>query len=457
MKKWSVWVASNIVVVLVAATAAHAQFTFTPRVSVTEEYNDNINLDRKNKMDDWITTVSPGATLEWYGQAAGMRLSYDPSYSFYADHDEYDGWSHNASGTVWYNFSRATRLEVSNYFIYTKDPLSDDTYDSGDNLVVQGNNRSRGQNNKYYTDQASARLSHQFGPENTAYAQMAGGFTKYDDPGNSNTNGNTNDIVNEDGQWFTPSAGLTYWFSHNNGIETDFSYTRGLYEDDGQSDFNNYDGRLRFNHRLTQQTGVFAQYRQIYRTWDDPSDTTTNGQVEQDYFVYAPSVGVFHQFDPTLTASFGVGYFYQQVKDGNDESGPFISSELNKLWDFQRWSIRLRTASGIDSQDFTGDQQGLERFALVDVVPRYNFTRDFYGDLRLGVRYSDYLNSEDNEKDYRYTAEVGLGYAITRWAAVRVAYAFNKLDAINSTDDYEQNRAFVTLTLSPDQPWRIFD
>ena len=204
-------------------------------------------------------------------------------------------------------------------------------------------------------------------------------------------------------------------------------------------------------------TGVYGQYHQIYRTWDDPSDTTANGQEEQDYLVYAPSVGVFHQFDPTLTASFGVGYFYQQVKNGNDQSGPFISSELNKLWDFQRWSVRLRTASGIDSQDFTGDQQGFERFALVDAITRYNFTRDFFGDLRLGFRYSDYLNSEDDEKDYRYTAEVGLGYAITRWATVRVAYAFNKLDAINSTDDYEQNGGYVTLTLSPDQPWRIFD
>ena len=289
-------------------------------------------------------------------------------------------------GTVWYNFSRATRLEVSNYFIYTKDPLSDDTLRFGrEPRSSRATTAAGAKSNKYYSNQASARLSHQFGPENTVYAQMAGGFTKYDDPGNGNTTGNTNGNVNEDGQWFTPSVGLTYWFSTHNGIETDFSYTRGLYEEDGQSDFNNYDGRLRFNHRLTQQTGVYGQYRQIYRTWDDPSDTTANGQEEQDYLVYAPSVGVFHQFDPTLTASFGVGYFYQQVKDGNDQSGPFISSELNKLWDFQRWSIRLRTASGIDSQDFTGDQQGFERFALVDVIARYNFTRDFFGDLAPGL------------------------------------------------------------------------
>ena len=139
--------------------------------------------------------------------------------------------------------ARHAALEVSNYFIYTKDPLSDDTYDSGREPGRPGaTTAAGGKTTKYYTNQASARLSHQFGPENTAYAQMAGGFTKYDDPGNGNTNGNTNDNVNEDGQWFTPSAGLTYWFSTNNGIETDFSYTRGLYEDNGQSNFNNYDG-----------------------------------------------------------------------------------------------------------------------------------------------------------------------------------------------------------------------
>ena len=75
----------------------------------------------------------------------------------------------------------------------------------------------------------------------------------------------------------------------------------------------------------------------------------------------------------------------------------------------------------------------------------------------MRYRYSDYLNSEDDEKDFRYTLDVGLGYAITRWATVRVGYTFNKLDAINSTDDYVQNVGYVTLSLSPDQPWRIFD
>ena len=61
MKKWFARVASGIVVGVIAAASVHAaQITFTPRISLTEAYNDNIDLDRRNKMGDWVTTVSPG-------------------------------------------------------------------------------------------------------------------------------------------------------------------------------------------------------------------------------------------------------------------------------------------------------------------------------------------------------------------------------------------------------------
>ena len=92
-----------------------------------------------------------------------------------------------------------------------------------------------------------------------------------------------------------------------------------------------------------------------------------------------------------------------------------------------------------------------------ELIGRYNFTRDFFGDIRSRYRYSDFVNSEDDEVDHRYSVDVGLGYSVTRWMTLRLAYAFDKLDAINSTDDYEQNRAYVTVTLQPDQPWRLWD
>jgi len=447
MKTLDALIASALVAVFACVgSAAAAQLTFTPRATVTEEYNDNIDLDRRNKMDDFITTVTLGGTLELQGQLSGLRVSYDPGYSFYADHDEYNSWQHNLLGTAWHNFSRQTRLDLTNYFLYAKDPLADnDVEDQSGNIIVRGNDQGQRNRDTYWRNQATARLNHQFGVEDSMYAQFTHGILKFDDP------------ADDDSQEFTPSVGVTYWFTQWTGMELGGEYTRGLYDEDTSTDFNNYRGRMRLNQRITRDFGVYGEYLQIFRDFDENGGVSTGGDIENDYWVYAPSAGVFYQFDPTLTSSLGAGYFYQQIEDADDEQGPFLNAEINKLWDFQRWNVRARGSSGLDSQDFSGDTQGFERFAQAELIGRYNFTRDFFGDIRSRYRYSDFVNSEDDEVDHRYSVDVGLGYSVTRWMTLRLAYAFDKLDAINSTDDYEQNRAYVTVTLQPDQPWRLWD
>jgi hypothetical protein len=436
------WLFIALAFVWAGGIASAAQLFFTPRATVTEEYNDNIDLDRKDKKDDFITTVTLGGTLEMLGQVSGLRISYDPGYSFYAEYDEYDSWRHDLSAAGWHDFSRQTRLDVTNRFLYTKDPLADDDVeDSQGNILVRGNDRSRNRD-RYYLNYSMARLRHQFGAEDSVYAQFTHGLWKYDDP------------TEEDSQEFAPTVGLSYWFSQWTGMDLEGGYIRGLYDEDTSSDFNNYLGRARLNQRISRQFGVYGEYKHIYRDFDD---SLIGSGTDQDYMVYAPSAGLFYQFDRDLTASLGVGWFYQQVENDEDQQGPFLSADINKLWDFQRWSIRARATSGIDSQDFSGDTQGFERFAQAELIGNYNFTRDFFGDCSLRYRYSDYIDSEDDEVDHRYTADVGLGYRVTRWMTLRLAYAFNKLDAINSTDDYEQNRVYATITLQPDQPWKLWD
>jgi hypothetical protein len=445
MKTLDAMKAAVILLVLACMDLAFAaQLTFTPRVSVTEEYNDNLDLDRRNKMDDFITTVTVGGTLELVGQLSGVRIAYDPGYSFYADHDEFNSWEHNLLGTAWHDFSRQTRLELTNYFLYSEDPLADDDVeDERGDIIVSGNDR-RNNRDKFWRENATARLSHQFGVEDSMYAQFTYGLVKYDNP------------ADEDSQESTPAAGVVYWFSQWTGVELHGAYTRGVYDAGTSSDFNNYLGRLRLNQRVTREFGVYGEYQHIYRDFDEVIGGA-GGDVDRDYTVYAPSAGVFYQFDPTLTSSLGVGYYYQDIEDAEDEEGPFIEAEINKLWDFQRWSIRARGSSGIDSQDFSDTNLGFRRFATAELIGRYNFTRDFFGDLGLRYRYSDFIDSAEDEVDHRYTVDAGLGYSVTRWMTLRLAYALDKLDAINSTDDYEQNRVYLTVTLQPDQPWRLWD
>ena len=442
MTKPRIWMLIMALMGLAASNANSAQFLLTPRISVTEEYNDNIDLDRKNKQDDFITTVSPGFTAELLGQTAGLSLSYDPAYNFYDENSDNDYWRHQLNARLWNDFSRNTRLELFNYFLYSQDPLDDDDVeDEQGNIVARGNDRQRTQDT-YYLDRATARLNHRFGVEDRIYAQFVYGINEYDNPDD------------EDSQEIAPSVGLIYWFTQWTGMELDGGYTRGLYDEDNSSDFSNYQGRLRLNQRVSPRFGIYGQYGHAYRDWDEEGVVDTDGEVENNYTVYAPSAGVFYQFDRDLTASLGLGWFYQQIENEDDQDGPFVNADINKLWEAPGWSLRARGSSGIDSEDFSDQNQGFRRFAQAELIGRYDITRQLFGDARLRYRYSDFIQGDEDET-HRYTAAVGLGYNVLRWMTLRLGYEFNKLDDINGTDDYEQNRVFVEVTLQPDQPLRI--
>jgi hypothetical protein len=454
MKKRYVWFTWVGVLLIATGSAQSAELEFTPRASVTTRFSDNIYLERTEKRSDFITTPTIGFTAATRGQTTGVQLSYDAGYNFYARYDQNDGWQHNAEGSFWHSFSRDTRLDLNNVFIYAKDPQADrDVVNQEGNVVAPGDYSGRQGLDTYYRNYSTARLTHQFGRENSVYGQFVYGFLN-----NSSDN-------YQDNQQISPSVGMTYWWSSWTGIDLEGVYLRGLYDDasDNQNgtaedDFNQVLGRVRLNHRLSPTFGIFEQYQQIYRNYDGNQAGQTqdgDGQLNQDYMVYAPSVGVFYQFDPTLTASLGVGYFYQQVKDGKDQQGPFPTAEINKLWDYQRWNVRARGSAGLGSQDFSAENQGFTRYVQTDLTGRYNFTRQFFGDAGITYRYSDYINGENDEVDHFIRPTVGLGYQVFRWMTLQLSYAFTKLEVTNnSTDGYEENSVLFTVTLQPDQPWR---
>ena len=66
---------------LLAPAAQRGPVTLTPSISVSEEYNDNIFLDNRNRQWDFITSFSPALTL--YVNRPSYQLS--AGYSFSAD------------------------------------------------------------------------------------------------------------------------------------------------------------------------------------------------------------------------------------------------------------------------------------------------------------------------------------------------------------------------------------
>ena len=416
---------------LISTSAFAAQYNFTPRVSAKETYTDNVFLTDKNREDDYITEASAGGTFSILGRTSGMDLSFDPGYRWYADNTNKDTWRLPATLDIWSDISRRTRFEIFDRFLRDDDPEEDRGVVSEEDGRVRapGDTSVRRGRDPYYTNYATARLNHQFGTDDSVYGQFLYSLRREDD-----RDGNDNDR-------YAPSAGLTYWFGPQWGTTVDAVYTRALFDD--STDYHDVAGTFQLMRRFTQHFQLFGRYGYAYRDND--------GDEEDDYQVHAPSAGFIYDVAQDARISLGGGYYYQDIDGGSNEQGPFVNGDIYKLWNYQRWSARLLGNSGLDRTDFGNERLGLEWFAGITGNARYNFTRNFYGNVVARYRYSDVIN--ESREDNRYRAGAGLGWLPTRWMELTLDYYYNVLDS-TGTEDYNENRVWFQVTLQPDKPWR---
>jgi hypothetical protein len=428
-------------------SAYSIQYTFQPRISASEEYTSNVFLSEDDEKDDYITIVSAGFTAAALGKTGGLEVSYDPAYTKYYDFDENDGWRHDAKLRLWSDLGKRTRFEASDSFLRTEDPLEEeDLLAARDGDVVQeGDTTIRKNRRTYYRNTANARLSHQFGREDSIYAGFTYGLLR------------NNDSQEEDNDYYSPSIGLNYWFGPKFGFESNATYTKADFDQDedfvgdGSSDFDNYAGTIRFIGRTGTRFSLFTQYNHIYRDFDGDND--------DDYMVYAPSAGFQYMIEKGLNLRLGAGYFYQDVDNGDDEQGFFGNGQIDKTWSYRRGFINLTALTGLEQNDFGAQNVGLERFAGIQGSAKYDFLRNLSGDINGRYRYSDRIGDEDRTDDtgkkvHRFNAGAGLDFLPLRWMIIRLAYNFNKVNSENDADEYDEHRGLIKITLTPDKPYR---
>ncbi|SEA44589.1 uncharacterized protein, PEP-CTERM system associated [Desulfuromusa kysingii] len=64
-----------------------AEVEIHPRLTVEEEYNDNIFLDSANEEEDWITTIQPGVNLSYQNRSVEASVDYSLRYRLYKNND----------------------------------------------------------------------------------------------------------------------------------------------------------------------------------------------------------------------------------------------------------------------------------------------------------------------------------------------------------------------------------
>ena len=73
---------------LILPLPAQARMQYGLGMNVSEEYNDNIYLDRRDKEEDWITTIDPGLSFFLETNNLDVNLDYSLSLRYYKDNTD---------------------------------------------------------------------------------------------------------------------------------------------------------------------------------------------------------------------------------------------------------------------------------------------------------------------------------------------------------------------------------
>jgi hypothetical protein len=434
---------------LFAHIASSAQINFTPSMTASEEYNDNVELDPDNETSDYITTLGIGFEGEILWRTAGFQMAYEPSKVWYRDNDELDYWRHSASGNVWYNLGRNTQIEVRNTFLRTADPtddsgLVDPDAPLGGSDIEQDLNR-RGVE-KYYNNVTAATLSHQFGARDTIDLEYRYSVLR-------NINAET-DSSREEHDISTIETNLSYWFSTQWGTEFNGSFSnRNL---DPSEDREVYDGFGRVLYSFTRNFEGFVGYRQTFTDYEDEIADT-------DYTIYQPEIGILYKFGPNSYARVGLGYLIQDKDrsdnpevDDSDSQGFILNSEVYREWSFRRGNIELLTLSGYEQADAASEDNGLNIYYQGRVDANYSLLRRLSANAFTEYRWDDFPDEEPSRTDKTFSAGAGFDYQPFAWMTARLEYEYLDRASDEEEDEYTQNRVVFTIILTPEQAFRLY-
>jgi hypothetical protein len=339
---------------------AEYQFLFVPKISVTEEYTDNLFLDNLNKENDFITIISPGIVAKVWDRTSDLTFDYEPGYSIYQNFTENNTLRHNARLYGKMAFSRHTRMTFQNAFIATEDPVSKITYPSADAEQTSADDQNkikpqepmtpqaerqkireetvRKSRKQYYTDTTYVDLTHQFGKADLL-------TLKY----NYNLLNNKDETI-EDESTHNPAINFTYWLIPNQlGFKAATAYSKSNFSETAQNTAYSEESltpsfgvTYRIDKNISIDTGL--SYRK--GTYSDPVLKNTNQQShDSDEESLNPTFGLtyripLYKLDLGISVSYMEGRFSDDTKDFDNWYGTIKLSKqfTNRLTGFVKYA-----------------------------------------------------------------------------------------------------------------------
>ena len=415
-----------------AATAFSFQTTISPRLRVSEKYDDNIFLTRVDKEADYITAVSLGFTSELLTKKSEFSLSYDPQYNTYAKRPELNSWNHLATLNAKSRIAKHIEFGLSDIFRYTDDPnFYVETFEDEFKGIITRDFTIRKTRQIYYSNTARADLSFQLSDSDTFGLQYLYSFLENQDP------------ELEDNRRHEASMAYNHRFSPLYNLEMDVSYTRGEFET--AEDFEEWGGTFRLTKSFTKHLDGFLAYEHTLIGFDGDG---------VDYQVYNPSIGFSYEIMKQTSLSLSGGYFYQDRDGGGGESGPTGDAEIEQT--FEKGSISFFGSGGADESYFGSENLGFGTYYEVGGRFSWALTQTLSVNAEAAYRKNEYPEFEEIRRDDINRASIGFSYAPWRikWLFIDLSYTYNNVDSNDNENDYANNQVLLVITLTPEQPFK---
>lgn len=389
---------------------------FSPSVSIQEEYNDNLNLAPKNKKNDFITTIYPGIKFSADKTKYGMDLDCRLGLVFYAKNRDLNYLSPYGTLNAWYTFDRRLTFRVREYFIRSQEPREQEYVPEvlpGQYLL--GTERARA---TYIRNVFQPSIDYQFGKENHISLNY------------QNNIYNNQDLRFEDSQENFLNPKLTYWFNIRNGISLEYGLTLGNFE--RSPDLTGHMATGRYTYRFNPRTSIFGEYTFLRRDFKPPSI---------DYDVHRPSLGIAHDFSPTLSGKAQLGYFWQVPSVGSKERGAYYDVSLSQRT--KRTTYTILFQGGYNEDYFTAENLGFSKYHRGIGTISHQLKERMTVGLSGSLEWAKYGLGEI---DHIWGVRGDTSYRILKWLTLSLEVSHRENRSNIDIREYKENRGFVMAT-----------
>lgn len=409
-----------------ATARAEMRKTLTPRISIQEEYDDNIDLEPENEVSDWITLVSPGISLDLESPETTLNFDYEAGFAFYRDDSSRDTTRHRGRVSWDQELRRHLSFHLSDTFLRSEDPIVE--FEG----VIEDIRRERGVN---YRNRGEASLSYDFGAED----QVTAGYrNRYVDDRSS---------ANEDSLGHEGFVDLDMWFGPRYGIGVTSHYNRGKFEQG--NDFDQYGSGLTVNYRWQPSRRAYVRYDFLDHDYEDPA----SGSERNDYQVHQGHLGVSLGLGPNTELNLEGGYFFQDYDSGDHNDGPSFAGSL--ITRARRTTLRLEGSGGYGEDYYSSEDLGSTQFSQVSGSADYLLTEDLRVFGLASYRWEEFFgeNAVRDRTDKVWRTTAGLSFSFWRRLSLSLQGTHSERDSDDPTRDFEDNRVMLRLTAA--YPFRL--